>query len=87
MFFTTSGFDTHSRVEAPAKLDEMIEYAEILSKDFSFVRVDFAHDRDNLHVVEMTFTPCSAIIPFSDKEIDIKLGEMLELPTKGGSDE
>ncbi len=71
----------------PSFWDEMIEYAEILSKDFSYVRVDFAPDKKNLHVVELTFTPCSGMIPFTDNKIDFEYGEMLELPnsTKGAA--
>ncbi len=64
----------------PNRLDEIIKYAEILAKEFSFVRIDFAFDADDLHVVEMTFTPCSAMIPFHKEEFDLALGNQLILP-------
>lgn len=78
--FTTSGLSAGNPVPPPEELDRIIDYAQILSKEFTFVRVDFAFDGENIHVVEMTFTPCSAMIPFKDKSIDLRLGEMLILP-------
>lgn len=81
--FTTSGPSAGNPVPPPDKLDKIIEYAQVLSKEFTFVRVDFAFDEENIHVVEMTFTPCSAMIPFKDKSIDYHWGEMLTLPITG----
>jgi hypothetical protein len=75
-------FDTliNENIEKPIFWEEMLEYSKILSKDFSYVRIDFAPDIKKLHVVELTFTPCAATIPFSDKKIDFYYGEMLQLP-------
>ncbi len=68
--------------EIPKDLDRIIKFAEILSQEFSFVRVDFAFDENDINVVEMTFTPCSAMIPFHKKEYDLELGNQLILPSE-----
>lgn len=82
--FTTCGRPTGTPVAQPKYLDKILEYAKILSKEFSFVRVDFSYDNENIHVVEMTFTPYSAMLPFRDKEVDLRLGEMLIIPNGEG---
>ena len=72
-------------ISKPKCLDKIIEYSRILSAEFSYVRVDFAMDDKDIHVVEMTFTPHSAIIKFKNKEIDIELGKHLILPIERNS--
>lgn len=68
--------------EKPEKLEEMLEYSRLLSNGFSYVRIDFSIYQDRLQVGELTFTPFSAMIPFSDKKYDLELGDMLCLPKK-----
>ncbi len=65
--------------EKPEYLDEMVEYAKVLSEGFSYVRIDFAKNNDNIHVVELTFTPFSAMIPFTNSVYDFELGKMLDI--------
>ena len=60
----------------------MIKFAQILSKDFAFVRVDFLHDGANLFVGELTFTPASGLVQWNPPKYDIILGSCLKLPTK-----
>lgn len=43
--------------EKPTKLSEMIEYSEILSADFDFVRVDFYEYNNKVYFSELTFSP------------------------------
>lgn len=81
-FTHTSKFIERQMFEKPDKLEEIICICKILSSEFAFVRIDISFDEEDLHVVEMTFTPCSAIIPFKEKKIDLKLGEMILLPNK-----
>ncbi len=66
--------------EKPAFLEEMLEYSKILSKGFSYVRIDFAPSPPNLHVVEMTFSPHSTFMPIIPVDYDRILGDMLQLP-------
>ena len=65
--------------EKPKQYEKILDFARILSKEFAFVRVDFTYDNEDIHVVEMTFTPASGMIPFQDKEIDLKLGKLLKI--------
>ncbi len=69
-------------INRPKYLENIIKYSKILAEGFSYVRVDFAMDEEDIHVVEMTFTPQSAMTPFHGKELDLKLGELLILPTE-----
>ncbi len=78
-FTHTSILYKETQMERPENLDELLEYSRILSAEFSYVRVDLTMDDEDIHVVEMTFTPQSAMIPFNTKDADIKLGEILKI--------
>ena len=45
------------KIEKPKNLDKMFEFAEILSKNIPFVRVDFYESNGNLYFGELTFYP------------------------------
>lgn len=66
----------------PKKLNEMIILAQKLSKDFSFVRVDFYYVNDIIYFGEMTFTPQSGVGIWEDQNQDLHYGELLNLPPK-----
>lgn len=66
--------------EKPYRFEKILEQCKLLSAEFSFVRIDIAYDGDDINIAEMTFTPCSAIIPFHARETDLMLGNMLKLP-------
>lgn len=59
--------------------DKMKKEAEILSKDFPFVRVDFFVLEDEYYFAELTFTPSGGMMPFNPEEYDLKWGEMIDL--------
>lgn len=63
----------------PDKLTEMIEIARKLSKDFPFVRVDLFMIEGRILFSELTFTPCSGMMPLEPKEADEWLGELIDL--------
>ena len=63
----------------PSCLKEMIRYAEILSKPFPFVRVDF-YDRHEPILGEMTFTPMYGMAKYYSEEGNRLLGSWLKLP-------
>ncbi len=66
----------------PKSFNKMIEYSKILSKKFPFVRVDF-YDVDGKAILgEMTFTPCGGIDSRLDKDVDLLMGNLIELPEK-----
>ena len=67
-------------IDIPDSLPEMIRYAEMLSKGFPFMRVDFYSVNNHIYFGEITFYPASGFGKFTNDEWDIKMGEWLELP-------
>lgn len=74
--------NSKEEVPPPKNLEKMIELAEILSKDFALVRVDFYNVDGKIYFGEMTFTSASGVDVFKPEEYNLKLGQMLELPKK-----
>ena len=68
--------------EKPRNFEKMKELAAVLSKKFSFVRVDLFEVDSRIYMGEMTFTPMSGNGKFDPAEWDKKLGEMFVLPKK-----
>lgn len=69
------------KINKPDSYDKMIELAEILSKDFKHVRVDFYDIKGHIYFGEFTFFSNSGFLPFEPEEWDYKIGEWLHLPT------
>ena len=69
-----------SDYERPATLDEMLEYATILSKDFPAARVDFYSISGKVYFGEITFFPWSGYMTFNPDDFDRQLGELFVLP-------
>ena len=67
-------------VELPEQIHEMIKYAEILSKDIPYVRVDFYLVDGTVYFGEMTFYTWDGFLVFTPAEWDNILGDMLKLP-------
>lgn len=77
------GGKLHSEyVPPPKNLDKMLEIATKLSKNFKFVRVDLHNIDGKIYFGEMTFTPASGYMKFSNPEYDRILGDMLDLGLK-----
>ena len=70
--------DPNKKWNMPKNLEKMKEYAEKLSKDFKFVRVDFYEINGKVYFGELTFIPGAAYIKWKHNE-DFELGEMLDL--------
>ena len=66
--------------EKPACFDEMLKAAEVLSKDFPHVRVDFYDIEGKAVFGEMTFYNASGFFRFEPDEFDFILGEQFKLP-------
>ena len=66
-------------IQKPTRLNDMIEYARILSKEFKFVRVDFYEINNNIYLGELTFVPDVAVFRYKNHNDDIKIGNMLKL--------
>lgn len=65
--------------EKSKNFDKMIQYAQFLSRDFPFVRVDFMEAKNILYFGEMTFTPYCGFLKFNPKEYDKYFGEKLKI--------
>ena len=66
-------------IPRPKTLDKMVRAAEIMSKDFMFVRVDLYEINGKMYFGEMTFTPGSGSGSFKPDSADFELGRMLEI--------
>lgn len=67
------------KIDKPKVIDEMYKYAEILSKPFKFVRVDFYEYHNKTIFGELTFTPAGCIDNNYIEGIDEKLGQKIDL--------
>jgi len=68
-----------TKTEKPKVLNEMLIIAEILSKDFSFVRIDLYLVGDNIFVGEITHYPSSGYLKITPTEYDFLLGSYWNL--------
>lgn len=76
-YFVYPNSDT--KVEKPAKFEEMVNVVNTLSDGLPFMRVDLYFYKDRIYFGEMTFHPeggCGFFVPY---EIDMKLGELIKL--------
>ena len=68
--------------ERPEKLEEMLSYAETLSKDFPAARIDLYCIEGKIYFGEITFFPWSGYMKFTPDSFDYKLGECFKLPKR-----
>lgn len=95
-FFDTSWnrlpFERHypqdkSSINKPANLDKMITFAEKLSTNIPFVRVDFYEIDGRIYFGEMTFFPGGGTEEFTPDSWDYKLGTWIKLPDTASHNE
>ena len=63
----------------PPFYEDMKHAAEILCKDFVFVRVDFFVVGEKYYFAELTFTPSGGMMPFNPDRYDREWGAMIDL--------
>jgi hypothetical protein len=68
------------KIPKPENLSEMIQIAEILSKDFPCARIDLYNEGNRIVFGEITFYDSSGYMIFNPDELDFKLGEKFILP-------
>lgn len=78
LMYIKDEYRNKQKIEKPKNLDLMIKYAEILSKDFKFVRVDFYNDDGKIIFGELTFTPACCCNAKYSKEGNLELGQKLK---------
>lgn len=69
-------------VAKPERLDDMIKYASILSKDFPLVRVDLYCEFNKITFGELTFLHFGGVTPFDPEEYDKKFGDLFPIEIK-----
>lgn len=65
--------------QKPTEFDQMIEFAEKLSQDEAFLRVDMYLVGGKIYIGELTFYHFGGYIPFDPPEWDLKLGKKIKL--------
>ncbi len=73
---------SNSFIPKPAALEEIIRAAEILSRPFPFVRMDFYSINGKAIIGEMTFTPNGGVDVFLTDRAQELFGQMVQLPEK-----
>lgn len=68
--------------EKPENFEMMKSLAARLSAGVPFLRVDFFNVDGHVFFGEMTFYDWAGMRPFSDWNVDVRLGEWIELPNK-----
>lgn len=66
----------------PECLPRMMRMAERLSRGIPFLRVDFYYVNGRIYFGELTFYPASGLLPFTDQQWDITMGQWLKLPAE-----
>lgn len=67
-------------VPKPENLDEMIEIAKNLSRDFLFARIDLYNIGGKIYFGEITLSPNSGFDPDIKYETDLMFGQKLKIP-------
>ena len=79
-FMVNPNFSTFPSPEKPKCLNQMVKIASILSKDFSYVRVDLYLINGSIYFGEMTFTSGSGTEEYSPKSFERRLSLLLRIP-------
>lgn len=75
------GFPRHApEFEKPNNFELMKQLASKLSEGIPFVRIDFFDVKGKVYFGEFTFYDWAGFYPFSNREMDMKLGTLIELP-------
>lgn len=68
-----------NKTPKPKKINELLEYAKILSEDFKHARVDFFIENEKIYFGEITFTSGAGFDKFSSIDLDKQMGSCLSL--------
>ena len=82
LYFMKEETEAFNFLNKPKNFDEMIRIAQVLAKEFPFVRVDLYNIDGNIRFGEMTFTPSSGFASYYTDEALLELGKKIKLPEK-----
>ncbi len=69
------------QIKCPENFELMLELAKKLSHTMTFIRVDLYNIRGKVYFGELTFFPDSGIGKWTDANIDLTIGDLINLPT------
>jgi len=75
---TTDHEQFEDQYPEPQNLKEMLHIANILSKDFPFVRVDLYNLEGRIYFGELTFYPWTGYVQFTPDSFDFELGDLMD---------
>lgn len=81
LVFTNEKGDGGGKITKPKNYEQMISFAEDLSKGFPQVRVDLYNIDGQIYFGEMTFTASGGYINAYSKEVLLEMGKLTKLPT------
>ena len=81
LVFTNKKGDGGGKITKPKNYEQMISFAEDLSKGFPQVRVDLYNIDGQIYFGEMTFTTSGGYINAYSKEVLLEMGKLTKLPT------
>ena len=87
MTYHRNDYKPYHNAFMPKRFSEMREIAHTLAcfVNSPFVRIDLYSINDEIYFSEITFSPCSGMIPFEPISADIELGQLLKLPGEEGA--
>lgn len=71
--------NSSKKIEKPSKLVEMIYIALILSRKFSYIRVDLRLVGEKIYFGELTFTSSNGTCPFIDQEKEKEIAKLIDI--------
>lgn len=69
-------------LKRPDFLEEMLDVAKNLTKEFPLVRIDFYHEHGKLYFGELTFLHYGGVKCFEPEEFDYKFGDLFPIDVK-----
>lgn len=81
-----SDYKPYHNAVIPANFDSMKQLATHLAGEINcaFVRIDLYSINGNIYFSEITFSPCSGMVPFEPASADEALGKALSIPLDRG---
>ncbi len=77
------GYPNSNKIHSkPTKFEEMKQFAELLSSNYPFLRVDFNYADNSFYFGELTLYHCGGRMLFEPDEYNKMLGDMISLPEK-----
>ena len=81
--FVTSLPEINKKIKKPNRLKEIVKISKAISKDKTFLRLDFYILGDgSVKFSEMTFSPASGFVKWNPSKYDYIIGNMIEIEEK-----